>query len=111
MKNGKTHQDKIGSGPLCGSCKEEFWYDPISTEEYPYGSYHSFRSDLPAYGVANKDYMFGDKMRVMKGNGAGNKELFDFVNGNYEYEKGGRGWHLKDDLDESIRRAIHKVLR
>ena len=29
---------------------------------------------------------------------------------NYEYEPNGRGWYLKDNMDESIRRTIRKVL-
>lgn len=38
------------------------------------------------------------------------KEIGDFIKGNYEYEPNGRGWYLKDNMDESIRRAIRKVL-
>lgn len=38
------------------------------------------------------------------------KEMSDYFNGNYEYEPNGRGWHLKDNMDESIRKAIRKVL-
>ena len=38
------------------------------------------------------------------------KEIGDFVKGNYEYEPNGRGWYLKDNMEESIRRAIRKVL-
>lgn len=30
---------------------------------------------------------------------------------NYEYEPNGGGWHLRDGVDESIRRAIKKVLQ
>lgn len=37
-------------------------------------------------------------------------EIRNFKKGNYEYEPNGRGWHLKDNMDESIRRAIRKVL-
>ena len=39
-----------------------------------------------------------------------NKELNNFYKHNYEYEPNGRGWHLKDNMDESIRKAIRKVL-
>lgn len=39
------------------------------------------------------------------------KEIGDFVKGKYEYEPNGRGWHLKDNMDESIRRAIKNALR
>lgn len=35
--------------------------------------------------------------------------LGDFFDGKYEYQKG-KGWKKKDGLDESIRRAIRKVL-
>ncbi len=41
----------------------------------------------------------------------GNKEIENYYKGNYEYEPNGRGWHLKDNMDESIRRAIRKALR
>lgn len=40
----------------------------------------------------------------------GNKEIEDYRQGKYEYQKG-KGWQKKDGLDESIRRAIRKVLR
>lgn len=36
-------------------------------------------------------------------------ELQNYKRGNYEYQKG-KGWQKKDGLDESIRRAIRKVL-
>lgn len=39
----------------------------------------------------------------------GYKDLDDYYNGNYEYRKG-KGWQKKDGLDESICRAIRKVL-
>ena len=39
-----------------------------------------------------------------------NKELDNFYKHNYEYEPNGRGWHLKDNLDEAIHRAIRKAL-
>ena len=39
-----------------------------------------------------------------------NKELNNFYQHNYEYEPNGRGWHLKDNMDEAIRRAIRKAL-
>lgn len=45
----------------------------------------------------------GKKARI------GNKEMENYRNGNYEYQKG-KGWQKKDGLDESIRRAIRKVL-
>ena len=38
-------------------------------------------------------------------------EMENFANGNYEYEPNGRGWHLKDGMNESIRRAIRDILR
>ena len=37
-------------------------------------------------------------------------EMQNFKKGNYEYEPNGRGWYLKDNMDESIRRAIGKIL-
>ena len=37
-------------------------------------------------------------------------EMQNFKKDNYEYEPNGRGWYLKDNMDESIRRAIRKVL-
>ena len=40
----------------------------------------------------------------------GLKDTENYLNGNYEYEPNGRGWHLKDKMEESIRRAIRKVL-
>ena len=41
----------------------------------------------------------------------GLKDTENYLNGNYEYEPNGRGWHLKDNMDESIRRAIRNSLR
>lgn len=38
-------------------------------------------------------------------------DLGNYLKGNYDYEQNGQGWHLKDNMDESIRRAIRKVLR
>lgn len=37
-------------------------------------------------------------------------EMQNFKKGNFEYKKG-KGWQLKDNMDESIRNAIRKVLR
>ena len=37
------------------------------------------------------------------------READAYENGDYEYVKG-KGWQLKDNMDESIRRAIRKVL-
>lgn len=39
------------------------------------------------------------------------KEADAYENGDYEYDPNGRGWHLKNNVDESICRAIRKVLR
>lgn len=38
------------------------------------------------------------------------EDMENYLGGNYEYQKG-KGWQLKDNMDESIRRAIRKVLR
>ena len=46
----------------------------------------------------------------MKARNKGNQEVMDYQKGNYEYQKG-KGWQKKDGLDESISRAIRKVLR
>lgn len=37
--------------------------------------------------------------------------MHNYKKGKYSYEPNGRSWHLKDDMDGSIRRAIRKVLK
>lgn len=44
-----------------------------------------------------------------KTNPKGSEEFLHYHNGEYEYKKG-KGWQKKDGLDESIRKAIIKVL-
>ena len=63
-------------------------------------------SDSP-YGSANKDYMFGDKMRHMSNHGEGNKDYFDYENGNYDYNDE-QGWHLKEAIKKMVREALNR---
>lgn len=69
---------------------EEAYSEPI-VKLYPKYDYSRRRCDDETYDNATKD-------------------MRDYWDGNYEYEPNGRGWHLKDNMDESIRRAIRKVL-
>ena len=91
---------------------DEYRYYPISTEEFPLGNFQSSRGgyDIP-YGNSNPKFQFGVgnpgggfMSRKAANHGwvtgpenidAGNKDLFDYENGNYEYRKG-EGWRKKN---------------
>lgn len=67
------------------------------------GIYHSSK------GVTTPGKFFKDK-EVADAFTKANDELWDYANGNYEYQKG-KGWVNKGgNLDENIRRAIRKCL-
>lgn len=51
--------------------------------------------------------MFGDKMRHMSNHGEGNKDYFDYENGNYDYNDE-QGWHLKEAIKKMVREALNK---
>lgn len=69
----------------------------------PYGYYNLNHRNIDDY----YDKMGEIGRKAQKGN----KEIENFRNGNYTYEPNGRGWHLKDNMDESIRRAIRNTLK
>ena len=87
-----------------------------------HSSYHKDHAyKLYPYENSSWGYRCGEylpKSDIYKGDKAFEKaiddadfEIDNYNDDNYEYEKGGRGWHLKDDVDESIRRVIRNVLR
>ena len=77
---------------------------------YKYEGGHEWDSYYPRrMDITPEEFFDNDEAATAFNNSK--KELSNYKKGNYEYEKGGRGWHLKDGLDESIRRAIRKVLK
>lgn len=103
---------EVGMGGDFGST-EEFaphaaaWkhYGVASTKQFPHGVYTAERTPEEFFeGNPNAD----DAINAYN-NARG--EMHNYKKGKYSYEPNGRGWHLKDDMDESIRRAIRKVLK
>ena len=80
----------------------DYGYNDEDDVRFPSGTF-----DLNYHGDEYYD-MLGKAGEYAK---KGNKEIENYRQGNYEYEPNGRGWHLKDNIDESIRRAIREVLR
>lgn len=96
-----------------GDKPEEYTYNPNSNEEFPLGHFNSSRGGCRmSYGNSNPKYQFGvdnpgggfmsrlaAKGGLTKGPiniDAGNQELFDYENDNYEYQKG-KGWMKKNN--------------
>ena len=78
--------------------------------DYVYGSHHQSCDDGHWSSNNTDDFDFGPD-EVFRGKyGAAKREFDRYDNDNYEYEPNGRGWYLKDNMDEAIRRAIRKVL-
>ena len=96
-----------------------------SNKRAPDGVYHPFDDDsyiemkkgINTYGTYypyanNKDFEWSyeyDNSKYRPEWDRAKQELKHYQNGDYDYDDE-KGWHLKDNMDESIRRAIRKVL-
>lgn len=110
-------------------------YGKVGGEYHPYGTWYPVIKEKDGYHLEKStqhnfndnyerielsDYMTDEEIMKYKD---GMNDWYNYIandnnhvfkpsnNGNYEYEPNGRGWHLKDNMDESIRRAIRKVLK
>lgn len=80
-------------------------------------SYIEMKKDSDTYGTYypygyNKDFEWSygyDSSKYRPEWDRAKQELKHYQNGDFDYDDE-KGWHLKDNMDESIRRAIRKVL-
>ena len=107
-----TNDTKLHSG-MHGSKKPSIGGDYFPFQD---DSYITMKKGNHTYGTHspfanNKDFEWSyeyDNSKYRPEWDRAKQELKHYKNGDYDYDK---GWHLKDNMDEAIRRAIRKALR
>lgn len=114
--NGSLYDKDASNVRMGGSftSSEEFSPHAVGYQDKGYGNPYKYEYGRRYDGYAGQDMspeeFFNGNQEAADSYHKANREMQNFKKGNYEYEPNGKGWQLKDNMDESIRRAIRKVL-